>query len=72
MGIVINDLESTGYETLIYKKAENVWEETRENLFLLLYRHHIFKARAGNKLPSTDTFKMELRLEILMIIKNHC
>ena len=37
MGIVINDLETKGYETLIYKQAENVWEETRENLLLLLY-----------------------------------
>ena len=27
MGIEINDLESKGYETLIYKKRDNVWEE---------------------------------------------
>ena len=27
MGIVINDLETKGYETLIYKQAANVWEE---------------------------------------------
>ena len=38
MGLVINDLETKGYETLIYKHSENVWEETWENLFLLVYR----------------------------------
>ena len=27
MGIEINDLDSKGYETLIYKKQDNVWEE---------------------------------------------
>ena len=69
MGIVINDLATKGYETLIYKQSENIWEETRENLFLLLYSYHIFKARAGNRLPTTVTLKMELRLEISMIIK---
>ena len=42
MGIEINDMETKGYEVLIYKKKENVWEETRENLFLLLYRFYIF------------------------------
>ena len=60
MGLVINDLETKGYETLIYKQFGNVWEETQKNLFLLLYRYHIFKARAGNRLPNTDTFKLEL------------
>ena len=69
IGIVINDLDTKGYETLLYKQEANVWEETRENIFFLLYRYHIFQARAGYKLPSTDTFKMELWLEILMIIK---
>ena len=67
MGIEINDLDTKGYETLIYKQTANVWEETRENLFLLLYRYHIFKARAGEKLPCENTFKMELRLEISKI-----
>ena len=28
MGLVINDLETKGYETLIYKHSGNVWEET--------------------------------------------
>ena len=31
MGIEVNDLKTKGYEILIYKKKENVWEETREN-----------------------------------------
>ena len=36
---------------------------------MLLYRYHIFKARAGIDYQKlTDTFKLELRLEILMII----
>ena len=32
-------------------------------------RYHIFKASVGEKPPCTKTFKMELRLEISMIIK---
>ena len=31
--------------------------------------YHIFKSKAGNKLPNTDILKMELRTEISMIIK---
>ena len=54
MGIEINDLDSKGYETLIYKKRDNMWEETREKLFLLLYRFHIFKYRAGERLHVQD------------------
>ena len=49
MGIEINDIDTKGYKVLIYKKKENVWEETRENLFLLLYRFYIFKCRALEK-----------------------
>ena len=64
MGIEINDLDTKGYETLIYKQTANVWEETRENLFLLLYRYRISKVRAEEKVPCTNTFKMELRLAI--------
>ena len=67
MGIEINDLETKGYKTLIYKTKGNVWEETRGNLLLLLYRFYIFKCRAGERLPCTNIFKLELRLEISMI-----
>ena len=45
MGLVINDLETKGYETLIFKQLEKVWEKARENLFLSLYRYHIFKQK---------------------------
>ena len=69
MGIEINDMDTKGYEVLIYKKKENVWEETRENLFLLLYRFYIFKCRAGERVPCTNQFKLELRFEISMIIR---
>ena len=34
MGILINGLATKDYEKLIYKQSENIWEETRENLFL--------------------------------------
>ena len=69
MGIEVNDLETKGYETIIYKTKENVWEETRENLFLLLYRFYIFKCRAGERVPCTNIFKLELRPEMFMIIR---
>ena len=52
--IEVNDLEMKGYERLIYKTKENVWEETRENLLLLLYRFYIFKCSAGERPPCTN------------------
>ena len=61
-GLRINDLETKGYETLIYKQSE-------KTSFYYYTGYHIFRARAGNRLPNNDTFKLELGLEISMIIK---
>ena len=69
MGIAINDIDTKGYEVLIHKIKENIWEELRENLFFTLYRFYIFKCRAGERLPSTNQFRTELRNEISMIIR---
>ena len=71
MGIAINDIDTKGYEVLIHKIKENKWEEIRENLFFTLYRFHIFKCRAGERLPSTNQFRVELRIEISMIIRSN-
>ena len=51
LGIVIKDVNTKGYDTLIYKQKESDGDEKIENLFLLIYRYHIFKCRAGKKLP---------------------
>ena len=42
--------------------------DLRKPLFASIHVPH-FKARAGKRLPNNDTFKLELGLEISMIIK---
>ena len=69
LGIVINNIDSKGFEVLIYKIKENKWEELRENLFFTIYKFYIFKCRAGERLPNTNQFKNDLQNEISMMIR---
>ena len=50
-GIEVPNIRVKGYEVLIYKQKENIWEE-RKFLFLL-YKYYIFKCWAGKKEPNT-------------------
>ena len=67
--IEINNLNTKGYETLIYKQKEIEWEEKIENLFLLIHKYYIFKCRVGRRLPTSNELKTNIRNEISMILK---
>ena len=50
--IEISNLNDKGYEIVIYRQKENVWEELRENIFFLNYKYFVSKCRAEKKIPN--------------------